>query len=431
MELKEDWQNCDDVLKGNQLMLEHQYACDIHFLLGEAMVRQGAHKFVLISRSPVFDAMLKMTMRLQGSEGEEVDIPVPDIDHGTFLLFLRYLYYGFCDLTPDNVINLLYCAKKYACTGLVKKCLDYAEDLVDPKNACALLEQAHFFDEKEFGAKILSVVLRKSEEVLVLDDVTQLCETCLGKIVESDKLMAKEETVFAACKKWAEAECGRRGLAVTDANCRIMLGSTLYKIRFPLLSPKFFVSQLAQSCLLSEEEKVDVMAQFIVPKRASSFFSKVLRTVQRHLKFNRFQERSEAAFNNRSGSNAICFQVNQDIILEGFSVYGPCRGSEQELLVEGRVLGADDETLTSVEATIFTSGKQDIYDVMLDQPVRLYRGVNYTLLVDIKGSHTFAGQKGRLSALCNDTLFAFSHSDKSLTGTTTTHGQLPGLIFSR
>ncbi|KAH9524941.1 BTB/POZ domain-containing protein 6-A [Bulinus truncatus] len=429
MELKPDWQNCDNIHDSNRMMLEHQHACDIYFLLGEAGVRQGAHKFVLISRSPVFDAMLRTP--LNAGHPEDTDVRLPDVEHPTFLMFLRYLYYGHSDINPDNVISLLYCAKKYACAGLVKKCLNFAEELLDPKNACALLEQAHFFDEKEFHNKVLAVVLRKAEEVLDLDDISQLCEACLDQIVDHDNLMANEELVLKACRKWAEAECNRRGLAVTDANCRIMLGNTLYKIRFPLLAPTFFVAYLAQSDLLTNEEKVDVMGQYIVPTRESSFFRRSLRTLQRHQRFNRFQERSEAAFNNRSGSNAICFQVNQEILLEGFTIYGPCRGAEQELQVEGRLLTDSDETLTSVESTVVTRGKQDVYDIVLDTALRLHRGQNYTLVVDIAGSHTFAGQRGRLSVLCSDTLFAFSHSDKSQTGTTVSHGQLPGLIFSR
>ncbi|CAL1536097.1 unnamed protein product [Lymnaea stagnalis] len=428
-QLEPDWQNCDDILKCNQMMLDHQYACDITFLLGKDGARQGAHRYVLISRSPVFDAMFRTSL---GDDAHEMsDVILPDIELSTFRVFLRYLYSGHVDITSDAVINLLYCAKKYAVAGLVKKCLAYVEDVLDPQNACALLEQSHFFDEHEFHDKVKAVLLRKAEEVFKMDDVTELCETCLSEIVADDNLMASEDLVLAACTRWAEAECRRRGLGVTDANCRIMLGNTLYKIRFPLLAPTVFVNQVAGGSLLSDEEKVDVMGQFIVTSRKSSFFQTGLRTKQRHQKFNRFKERNQTAFNNRSGTSAISFQVNRDILLEGFTIYGACKGTKQEIQVNGRVLDSKDESISSVESTVETTGKQDLYDVMFDQISRLHQGTTYTLLVELQGPHTFAGQCGRLSVLCDDVLFAFSHSDKSQTGTTVTHGQLPGLIFSK
>ncbi|XP_059178883.1 BTB/POZ domain-containing protein 6-A-like [Physella acuta] len=428
MELLPHWQNCDDIIKSNQTMLDHQYACDIHFKLGKDGLRQGAHRYILISRSPVFDAMLQSPLQENGQDG--CDVTIPDIEPQTFLLFLRYLYCGDVSLSADSVIPLLYCAKKYSTSGLSKKCLSFVEDNLDPQNACALLEQAHFFDEREFHEKVLAVILRRAQEVLASDDVSQLCESCLAAIVAHDNLMAGEELVLNACIRWAKAECRRRGLAETDENCRIMLGSTLYKIRFPLLTPSVFVNEISQGHLLSEEEKVDVMGPFIVSTRTSVFFPSTSRSIQRHQRFNRFQERSQAAFNNRSGNSAITFQINKVIFIEGFSIYGACKGTQQELQIKGQIFDPSDNVVCSVESCLITTGKQDIYDVMFDQRVRLFPDVAYTLVASIQGPHTFAGQHGRLSAFCNGTVFAFSHSEKSQTGTTVTHGQLPGLIYS-
>ena len=59
--LDDDWQNKGGVLECNQYMLDNQIDSDVTFLLpgpGESSVTIHAHKYVLVSRSPVFFAML-------------------------------------------------------------------------------------------------------------------------------------------------------------------------------------------------------------------------------------------------------------------------------------------------------------------------------------------------------------------------------------
>ncbi|XP_005106750.2 BTB/POZ domain-containing protein 6 [Aplysia californica] len=430
LDIPDDWQSIDDVIKSNQLMLERQYACDVFFLLGEQGVRQGAHKYVLISRSTVFDSMFCGPLCDSEASVASLDIALPDIEPDAFGSLLNYLYSGSTDVTADNVIPLLYAAKKYAVAGLINKCIAFVENHLDAQNACAVMEQAHFFDERDFQKKVLVVIQRKAEEVLATDDVTNLCEECLTTIVQSDQLMTKEELVLSACKRWAESECQRRGLCVSDENCRIMLGNTLYMIRFPLLEPSIFVKEIVSGSLLSEEEKVDVMGRYIVASREGTFFNSNLRTKQRHIRVHRFQGKKEYAFNNRSGSNAISFEVSKDVYVEGFIIFGTCRTGEHELEVKGFILDPADKVMCSVETSVVTSGKKDSYDVIFDESARVHQGTMYTLVVDIKGSHTFAGEGGRMAALSNDVIFTFTHSEKSLTGTTVSHGQLPGLICS-
>ncbi|GFR91463.1 BTB/POZ domain-containing protein [Elysia marginata] len=426
--LNREWQNCDDIVKSNAFMLDNQYACDVHFIVGNEGVHQGAHKFVLVSRSPVFDAMFCGPMRATDQEGSTVVIP--DIEPQPFTAFLRYLYCGEAGITPDNVIYLLYAAQKYSVLGLATKCISFVDQVLDTDNACTVLEQAHIFNEKDFYSSVLALILRKAEEVLSADDVTYLCDDCLATIVGSSNLMAREAVILNACLRWAEAECKRQSLDVSDCNRRLVLNKILYKIRFPLLPVEIFMEKVVPGSLLTEEEKVDVMGRFIMETRPSTFFNTELRIVQRQLKLNRFQALFGTGFNNRSGSNAIAFKVGQDIILEGFTIYGSCRPSELELEVKGQVLDPNDVVLCSVERNLYTQGDKGLYDIIFDESATLEKNVLYTLEVNIAGAHTFAGKDGRLTTFSHNVAFTFSHSEKSQTGTTVSHGQLPGLIFA-
>ena len=85
---EEDWQVSRSVLECTRYMLDNQVDCDVTFLLlspdGEQS-RVSAHKFMLVSRSPVFFAMLNGPMAERDSE-----IRIPDISREAFWELLRY-----------------------------------------------------------------------------------------------------------------------------------------------------------------------------------------------------------------------------------------------------------------------------------------------------------------------------------------------------
>ena len=47
-------------------------------------------------------------------------------------------------MTADNVLSLLYTAKKYAVSGLAAKCSTYLENNIDKDNAPVIFEQVFF-----------------------------------------------------------------------------------------------------------------------------------------------------------------------------------------------------------------------------------------------------------------------------------------------
>jgi len=87
MTTSRDWQCKKTLTECLGHMLTSELLCDVTFLLGEERDVVHAHKFILISRSPVFYAMFEGPM----SEKGEVDLP--DIKKPIFLYFLRYTLY--------------------------------------------------------------------------------------------------------------------------------------------------------------------------------------------------------------------------------------------------------------------------------------------------------------------------------------------------
>ena len=84
MSLVKDWRCGLSLTECNRYMLTHQIHCDVTFRVGVEGKLVRAHKYVLASRSPVFDAML------YGDLAETDDIKIPDIEPSTFDALLRY-----------------------------------------------------------------------------------------------------------------------------------------------------------------------------------------------------------------------------------------------------------------------------------------------------------------------------------------------------
>lgn len=81
-----DWRTGKSTAECNRYMLEHQLHCDIIFIVGSGDEKQeiSAHKYILITRSEVFEAMIV------GPLHEHSDtIEIPDVNPHSFRKLLE------------------------------------------------------------------------------------------------------------------------------------------------------------------------------------------------------------------------------------------------------------------------------------------------------------------------------------------------------
>ena len=81
LETTEDWQSGRRLADCNRFMFHHEINSDVTFLLGQKKVPVKAHKYILISRSSVFQSIFCGT--IAGDKDRDV-IPVSDIEVDTF-----------------------------------------------------------------------------------------------------------------------------------------------------------------------------------------------------------------------------------------------------------------------------------------------------------------------------------------------------------
>lgn len=81
-----DWRSGKNVAQCNRYMLENEINCDIIFIVGTGEDKQqiSAHKYMLISRSEVFEAMLVGLLHEQSNI-----IQIPDVSPLAFRKLLE------------------------------------------------------------------------------------------------------------------------------------------------------------------------------------------------------------------------------------------------------------------------------------------------------------------------------------------------------
>ncbi|KAL3108199.1 hypothetical protein niasHT_016810 [Heterodera trifolii] len=161
---------------------------------------------------------------------ENEPIEIPDVDIDVFKTMLNFIYTDdLSGVNGDNAIDVLYAAKKYNLPTLVKACVGIPIAKLD--NVFIAFDEARLLDEKEL-----------------------LCEV-LGR----DQLVVSEEiAIWNAALRWADEQCAQNGKECSGENRREMLGTALYKIRFPIIH-KDCLANIVSSGVLTSAELVSVL----------------------------------------------------------------------------------------------------------------------------------------------------------------------------
>ncbi|XP_071118012.1 BTB/POZ domain-containing protein 6-like [Haliotis cracherodii] len=244
----DNWQSGKSLAECNLHMLTSEDSCDVDFRVGKEEKLVRAHRYILMSRSCVFHAMLC------GPLAEKEDIKVPDVEEEIFTEMLRYLYTDTSTLTTENVTGVLYLAKKYAVGGLERLCLTYLHSSLTAENACVILEQAHVFDEEKLLDRALKVIVQNGDVAVQSPGFTGLCGSCFHKVVSAEEFKATDDTAFTAALSWTEAECKRQGREITPENKRLVLGETVYEVDFTSMDMELFTKKVVPSGILSGDE---------------------------------------------------------------------------------------------------------------------------------------------------------------------------------
>ncbi|OQV20626.1 putative BTB/POZ domain-containing protein 2 [Hypsibius exemplaris] len=204
------WQDSKHIRKRTKYLLENTTSIptDIIFKVGTpastATVENiSAHRLVLAMGSIVFHAMFYGNLR------EQVGIiPVPDVEPEAFWIMIRYLYSeDVTGLTMENVMETIYCAKKYLIKQLVHRCRLFLQAELKIDDAWSILFKAREIAKEDQIAEVaLRFICSRASEALSCTQFLSVPFNLLREILKrNDFAIASENRVYEAVHRWGMA----------------------------------------------------------------------------------------------------------------------------------------------------------------------------------------------------------------------------------
>ncbi|XP_041352509.1 BTB/POZ domain-containing protein 17-like isoform X2 [Gigantopelta aegis] len=210
--------------------------------------RYAVHKFVLITSSEVFEAMLGQK---SWKEAEEAEISLTEEEEciPVFDLFLRYLYSGSIQMTTDIVLPVLLLADKYGIKVLRESCIDYMlrhiVESPDTNRTLTWYQYAKMTSQDELQELCLKFILSNFDIILQAPDWLEMTKLELVEFLSSSELIVENEIhLWNRVEAWLCSEHNKESLQEN-------LESILPLIRFTMILPKDLL-HLESSSFFSE-----------------------------------------------------------------------------------------------------------------------------------------------------------------------------------
>lgn len=213
-----------------QELFESENLSDIVLVVG--LARYSVHKFVLITASDVFQAMLNED---QWHEANQPEVTLTEDEEclPVFRDFLRYLYCGSVTLTTSTVLPVLILADKYCIPSLCESCVQYMLQHVvespDTNRALSWYQYAKIRGYEKLQEETFRFILSNFHIVQNSPDWLVLNKFEVQEFLSSSDIVVESE--YHLWKKLAEWFGHQDDIAV-------VLKELLPLVRFSLMTPK-------------------------------------------------------------------------------------------------------------------------------------------------------------------------------------------------
>ena len=388
-----------------------------------------AHKFVLAISSPVFFAMF------YGKLAEKKDsVEISDCEYESLLELFRFIYSGEANLHPDNVMQVMYLAKKYMLPSLADQCSAFLQKNLDASNVFHVLPDAQKYEEKELIDYCWNVIERETEEAVKSDGFVTMERSVLEEIVEKDSLNIKEVELLKAIDRWAGKECEKQGLVAEGSVKRRILGERIVKgIRFPLMKQEEFADAVLDCDILTKRESYDLVKYFSSVLKVPVGFSSAKRAGHFEIMC-RFSSLDKGwAY---SGiTNRIAVRVDKDVLLHTVRLFG---SDNSTYSVKLRAKDFNDSIVATKEGQFLCKHMQSNllggyqgYEVVLEPPVVLKAKIGYYIFdAKIDGPPSLYGQGGQSQIEHSGVSFYFNSYSCWGYHTSVQEGQFSEFVFT-
>lgn len=275
----------DNIVHHKRFYKNEKYS-DVEFMLtdrdGNACVIP-AHRFLLMSRSNVFEPMLYGDMK----EGHKVNIT--DVSAEAFEEFLQFFYLEKVNLTMHNIGEVLKLIDKYNTrTSDFPSCEKFMTQSVSESSAYEYYALALSFNLSSEVKEVFEKILGQNRRLVFdLGDDVSKSRLVISSMLQSDEFVGEEIDIF-------------KDVIATPQNIKDELGDLIKYIRFPIMSSKALIDCMKEHpLLLTQEELIDI-TDYVV--HGTPMSQAVVYNTRARLS-GRFYSVSFATYNSYSNSN--------------------------------------------------------------------------------------------------------------------------------
>ena len=344
-----------------------------------------------------------------------------------------YIYSEVVSVSVDTAPSLVYAAKKYMLSKLVRECGVCLSDGLNVRNVIQVLETSFIIEDKELESTCLQLIVQKLITVFTGTEILAASLQAMEVILRMDSIPLKEIVIYKTCIAWAKHQLQFNNSTEnqpTDRQIREILGDLLYMIRFPVMEVSEFVEISEGRTILTPEEKTSIFYFLTAKKKGSQL---TFSTEPRRFTEEAWIERTVTCaqyctgwvWSASLGADIVDFKTDQDILLTGVGLYtGHDVGGYQ---VDIEILQSA-ESLFMKKLTVPSTGDGNQFKVSVDDPIFIKAGVLYSVKALSSGNIVHFGRTCQAVCTQGKVTFSFLYNSRSF-HTTHISGQIPRLYF--
>ena len=434
----------------NKSMVNNSLLSDVTFVVQDTWSNKEitvyAHKYVLSIASPVFFAMFYGAMASDGAQR----IRLPDCDAESLKEFLSFVYCDDAHISEENVVQLLYLAKKYMVPSLHEKTKQKLRNMINVVNVFDFLPSILQLDEDELAEQCWKIIDFDTEQAINSDAFCDIDRNVLEQVLERDELTIREVDLFRRVLDWAKTREKPQEREGKEIHIRDVLGEKVIQLmRFPTMSFIEFNGLVSNSGVLTENEE-NMLAHFYhgfrqePPRGFSERFPR-----GQLFRCNRFSwvsspetpvmpiddkslQATHKKWNYVTGlEDSVTFSVQVPIIICGIRLFG---NKDASHYVKLSIFQESDSVIMPFTTEGNFQSEEDTtegyygFDVPVYPPYYLKNNCNVIVQVKMQGSESYFGVGGCLSLDCEGVRFHFLNK-RSANGTTAMSGQFAEILF--
>lgn len=239
---------------------ENLETADVRFIFeeNEPPKQISAHKAILASESPVFEAMF------YGPIKEKGDVKIVDATFTTSEVVLQLIHNQLGVLNLDNISDIMCIADKYDCNGVMDICSQFLQQNVNDRFVCMIFGLAACYKLNGLIQFCMTTKEINWDTVLHSEAFLHADRSLLEHFLSLKTYNGKEKQVFENCIKWARRSCKTKAIADTPENWHSELGLCLLLIKFKDMKLNEFLNCAEQFPVFKFDEYKKIIKRIAV-----------------------------------------------------------------------------------------------------------------------------------------------------------------------